>query len=278
MNNNGLNNNRSRETALVISQEEISEGIFDLKIKFRDDYTALKNTLPGQFVSLYVSDGSMLLPRPISICEANVEDMVLRLVYRVVGSGTKAFSSLRSDDTIDVIAPLGNGYDFDKIISENNLPDDASFVAMGGGIGIPPMLGVVKKLHEIGKKAYAVLGYRSNDLFLIDDFKKYSEVIISTDDGSVGTKGTVIDALKASGVKADVILSCGPLPMLRGISSYASENNIPAYVSLEEHMACGIGACLGCVCKTVDVDEHSHVNNTRICTEGPVFRSSEVIL
>ncbi|MBP5275164.1 MAG: dihydroorotate dehydrogenase electron transfer subunit, partial [Lachnospiraceae bacterium] len=100
---------------------------------------------------------------------------------------------------------------------------------------------------------------------------------IASEDGSVGVKGNVIDAIKAcTNLKPDVIMACGPMPMLRGIKKYAEENNIKAYISLEERMACGVGACLGCVCKTVHKDEHSHVNNTRICTEGPVFDATEV--
>ena len=112
---------------------------------------------------------------------------------------------------------------------------------------------------------------------LHDDFLPHCNVYIATEDGSVGVKGNVLDALRAStAIKPDVIMACGPMPMLRAIKKYAEENDIIAYISLEERMACGIGACLGCVCKTVKKDDHSHVNNTRICTEGPVFDAREV--
>jgi dihydroorotate dehydrogenase electron transfer subunit len=146
---------------------------------------------------------------------------------------------------------------------------------MGGGIGIPPMLGVAKALK--GEDVHAFMGYRNKDLFLHDDFLPHCNVYIATEDGSVGVKGNVLDALRAStAIKPDVIMACGPMPMLRAIKKYAEENDIIAYISLEERMACGIGACLGCVCKTVKKDDHSHVNNTRICTEGPVFDAREV--
>ena len=121
-----------------------------------------------------------------------------------------------------------------------------------------------------------IVGYRDASLFLKEDLEKYGEVIIATEDGSVGTKGNVMDAIREKGLKADMIYACGPMPMLRAIKQYAEKEDIPAYISLEERMACGVGACLGCVCKTKDVDAHSHVHNARICTDGPVFEAKEV--
>jgi dihydroorotate dehydrogenase electron transfer subunit len=162
---------------------------------------------------------------------------------------------------------------------------------MGGGIGIPPMLELAKALSG---KAFAgtaqakaedaagtvqiccIMGYRDTQTFLKADLEKYGEVVIATEDGSVGTKGNVMDAIRENALTADVIFACGPMPMLRAIKAYAAEQGIPAYISLEEHMACGVGACLGCVVKTKEVDHHSHVNNARICTDGPVFEAGEV--
>ena len=120
------------------------------------------------------------------------------------------------------------------------------------------------------------MGYRDADCFLREDFEKNGEVYIATEDGSVGTKGNVMDAIRENALKADVIYACGPMPMLRAIKRYAEEAGINAYISLEERMACGVGACLGCVCKTTKKDAHSHVNNARICTDGPVFEAKEV--
>ena len=120
------------------------------------------------------------------------------------------------------------------------------------------------------------MGYADNKLFLKEDFDKESEVLIATMDGSAGTKGTVIDAMNAENVTGDVVCACGPMPMLRAVKKYAEEKGMTAYISLEERMACGVGACLGCVTKTKEKDEHTHVNNTRICVEGPVFEASVV--
>ena len=148
-------------------------------------------------------------------------------------------------------------------------------ILIGGGIGIPPMLQLAKQIK--GDKTI-VVGYRDADMFLDKELEKYGRLVIATDDGSVGTKGNVIDAIKQQNVTGSVIYACGPTPMLRGVKAYAEEKGIEAYISMEERMACGVGACLGCVCKTVGVDDHSKVNNARICKDGPVFRASEIEL
>ncbi len=124
----------------------------------------------------------------------------------------------------------------------------------------------------------AVIGYRDKETFLADELRKYADVVIATEDGSVGTKGNVIDAIRAEKLTADIIYACGPTPMLKALKTYAMENGIECYISLEEKMACGIGACLGCVCHSKDIDEHSNVRNKRICKDGPVFRAEEVEL
>ena len=149
---------------------------------------------------------------------------------------------------------------------------------MGGGIGIPPLVELAKQLREREPQAKitVAVGYRSKDLFLTEELSQYADVQLATEDGTVGTKGKDIDAIKENNVTPDVIFSCGPMPMLRAIKNYAEEIDIPAYISLEERMACGVGACLGCVCKTTHKDHHSHVNNARICTDGPVFEAKEV--
>ena len=145
---------------------------------------------------------------------------------------------------------------------------------MGGGIGIPPMLETAKNLNG---EVTAILGYR-DQLFLNEEFEKYGKVYVATEDGSAGTKGNVLDAIRENGLTADVIYACGPTPMLRALKAYAQERKIECWISLEERMACGIGACLACVCRSTDVDEHSHVHNKRICKDGPVFSAQEVEL
>ena len=224
-----------------------------------------KEAKPGQFISVYSRDGARLLPRPISICEIDKENGRLRIVYRIAGAGTAEFSAYKAGDPVEIMGPLGNGFP---------LTGKKAFL-IGGGIGIPPMLELGKQL---GGEAQFVLGYRDGQTFLKDEMEKYGAVYVATEDGSVGTKGNVLDAVRANGLTADVIFACGPTPMLRAIKAYAAENGITCYISLEERMACGIGACLACVCQSKDVDEHSHVHNKRICKDGPVFLAEEVEL
>lgn len=257
--------NKKKEQAIVVSQEELAPGIFSIYLKTK----AAETARPGQFVSVYTKDPSKLLPRPISICEINKKHGTLRLVYRVTGekTGTKEFSELKAGDTIPVIGPLGNGFPLEKAAGKK------AFL-MGGGIGVPPILELAKQLKC--EKKQIVVGYRDQATFLKDEFEQNGELYISTEDGSVGTAGNVMDAIKANALDADIIYACGPTPMLRAIKSYAEENGIECYISLEERMACGIGACLACVCQSKEKDAHSNVNNKRICKDGPVFLSTEV--
>lgn len=250
-----------KETAVVYSQEELAPEIYSMWITTE----AAKEAKPGQFISVYSKDGSRLLPRPISICEADADEGRLRIVYRIAGAGTKEFSSFESGDSIDIMGPLGNGF-----------PQEGENVFLiGGGIGIPPMLELAKNLNC---EKQMVLGYRDENLFLKDEFEAYGEVFVATEDGSVGTKGNVLDAIRENGLTADVMYACGPTPMLRALKKYAEEHGIRCYISLEEKMACGIGACLACVCQSKEVDHHSNVHNKRICKDGPVFLAQEVDL
>jgi dihydroorotate dehydrogenase electron transfer subunit len=139
------------------------------------------------------------------------------------------------------------------------------------------MVELAAALSQIpGTEVTAVMGYRDSDLFLTEELEAFGKLLIATEDGSVGTKGNVLDAVRENAVEADAVCACGPMPMLRAVKKFAREQGIPAYISLEERMACGVGACLGCVTKTAKVDGHSHVRNARICTEGPVFDAEEV--
>ena len=285
------------EIAVVVDQNALGSGIYDLTLKTKNIAKAAK---AGQFVSVYSNDKSKLLPRPISLCGIDRDEDTIRLVYRVTGenTGTEEFSKLVMGDKIRILGPLGNGFTVE--------PGKKAFL-IGGGIGVPPMLqlakninsGVVqtsgavdtntqekgqteeKQINGHGKKICdmnIIMGYRDENTFLLDEFKEQADSFVATEDGSVGTKGNVIDAIKENGLEADVIYACGPMPMLRALKSYAMEHDMECYVSMEERMACGIGACLACVCKTKDKDAHSNVNNKRICKEGPVFNAKEVEL
>lgn len=256
---------RKKENAVILSQEMIAQDIYSMWIKT----DAAKDAAPGQFISMYTNDGSRLLPRPISICEINKEEGSLRVVYRVTGknTGTELFSRMKAGETIPVIGPLGNGFPYEKASGKK-------VFLMGGGIGVPPILELAKQMN-CGKKQI-IMGYRNSETFLKNEFEKYGKVYVSTEDGSVGTQGNVMDAIRENGLEAEMIYACGPTPMLRAIKDYAEKNNIVCYLSLEERMACGIGACLACVCQTKEKDHHSNVNNKRICKDGPVFLSTEV--
>lgn len=247
----------------VMSQKQLAPDVYSLWVEVGD---MAKIAKPGQFVAVYSNDGSRMLPRPISICEVARMTKALRLVYRVVGDGTEEFSHLKNEDKVKIMGPLGNGFTM----------KDKKAILVAGGIGIPPMLQLAKELKNVEKTI--VLGYRDSQTFLKEEFEKYGKVVVATEDGSLGTKGNVLDAIRSEGVDGEIIYSCGPTPMLRALKVYAAEKGIEAQISMEEKMACGIGACLACVCQSKDVDEHSHVHNKRICKDGPVFDAQEVEL
>ncbi len=252
---------KTKLTGKVASQEKLTDDICSMWIQ-ADEIAA--NAKPGQFISVYTKDASKLLPRPISLCEIDKENGRLRIVYRVVGAGTVEFAAYQAGDDIVLMGPLGNGFP---------LKDKKAFL-IGGGIGIPPMLELAKQLDC---EKQMVLGYR-DVLFLNKEFEPYGNVYTATEDGSAGTKGNVIDAIRANGLDAEVIYACGPTPMLRALKAYAEENSMECWLSLEEKMACGIGACLACVCKSREKDHHTNVHNKRICKDGPVFPAQEVEL
>lgn len=254
---------REKELAKVISQECIGTGVYSMWIETKAAQTAVA----GQFVSVYCKDKTKLLPRPISICQIDKEKGRLRIVYRVVGGGTEEMSSYSAGDDISLIGPLGNGF---------MQREGKKAILIGGGIGIPPMVGLAEALKDKAEVS-VVAGYR-DELFLTKELENAGNLYIATEDGSTGTKGTVIDAIKEQAVGGDVIYACGPTPMLKAIKEYALANNIECQLSLEERMACGIGACLACVCQSKDKDAHSNVNNKRICKDGPVFLAEEVEL
>ncbi len=275
---------KKKISAEVVSQSLLAEGVMDLKLKC----SLAEDAHPGQFVGIFPKNKSTLLPRPISICDFDANEQTLRIVYRIAGSGTAEFSLYQAGESVDVLGVLGNGFPLEKA-------DGKRVLIIGGGIGVPPLLGLSKALSAGADKEKAsgteenkanvtpseihmVMGYRDSENFLADEFKQYGNLHIATEDGSVGTKGNVIDACRAENIKADVIYACGPMPMLRGVKAYAEEIGAKAYLSLEERMACGVGACLGCICKTKNVDEHSHVKNARICTDGPVFDADDLEL
>lgn len=218
----------------------------------------------GQFASLAAA--GFTLRRPISICEFSRSKGTVRFVFEVRGKGTEAISRLNVGDNLDVLAPLGNGFE---------IPDSADRIILaGGGIGVPPLLGIAKKL---GEKTKAILGFRDySRIILADEFRDYgSDVVICTDDGSVGNKGTVTspleEAIKTGG--ADIVCACGPLPMLNAVAKVCAEHDVPCRISMEQRMGCGVGACVVCSCLTIRNGEEHYA---RVCKDGPVFDAKEV--
>ena len=244
----------------IIAKKAIAKGMFDLTVLCPE---VASEAVPGQFVQI-AAEG-FFLRRPISICNIDKDNGTLRLVFEVRGKGTEKLSELNVGQNIDMIAPLGKGF---KV-----LPGKKA-ICVGGGIGTPPMLSI-SKLY--GKNARAISGFRTAALAILqDDFKAAGVTpVLCTDDGTAGIKGFVTDALKAEieKEKPDIIYACGPMVMLKGVAAIAEQNGIECQVSLEQRMACGVGACLVCVCRTVRDGKEifSHV-----CKDGPVFDSKEV--
>lgn len=246
----------------ILENQLIAPNIYSMTLVSKEMAEEAK---PGQFVNLYCRGEARLLPRPISICEIDKKQGTINLIYAVVGKGTKEFSNIEEGDTIEVLGPLGNGFMIDEKKSKN--------ILIGGGVGTPPLIELVKQLKG---EVEVYLGFRSHPI-LVEDFENLgAKVYIATEDGSVDFKGNVLELLKKNNAKADIIYSCGPKLMLRAVSKWAQEKAIPMQVSLEERMACGIGVCVGCVCKTKkkdDIDWH----HKKVCKDGPVFWSNEVI-
>ena len=249
---------KKKETAVVLSQERIGAGIMSLWLQTKE---IAKEAAPGQFVSVYCKDGTRLLPRPISLCEIDRENKRLRLVYRIAGKGTEEFSHLAAGDSVDLLGPLGNGFPI----------QEGKALIVGGGIGVPPMLELARTLP--GEKVL-VMGYR-DETYLEEELRNAGPLLLATEDGSKGTKGTVLDAIRENSVKADVLYACGPTPMLRKTADAANAAGVFCQVSLEERMGCGVGACLVCACKTRR--ENGEKGYSHVCKDGPVFNAKEVV-
>lgn len=254
-----------KEQAVVLSQETIAAQIYSMWLKSE---RIAKAAVPGQFISVYCNDSGRMLPRPISICEVDTEQGAVRIVYRAAGKGTEEFSRCTAGDHLEILGPLGNGFPLERCKKGRK-----AFL-IGGGIGVPPMVELSKRLEG---EVQVIAGYR-DELFLTEELSANGAFYVATEDGSAGTKGNVIDCIRENALEADVIYACGPTPMLRALKAFAAEHKIECWISLEERMACGIGACLACVCKSKEEDHHSKVHNKRICKEGPVFLADDIEL
>jgi len=257
----------------VIENKQIAPDIFDLRIH---SPSQAAKALAGQFLGIYTGSAAMLLPRPLSICEIDASGGILRVIYRVVGDGTRDIAGVAPGGELRILGPLGNGYDLKNLTTENT-EEHGRVAIVGGGLGVPPLLGLAAGVRGAlpDAKITVYLGFRDkSQVILVDDFWKFvDEVVVCTDDGSLGVKGNVIEAI-ARNDGFDVAYSCGPYPMLKALAEYAKQSKLPCFVSVEEHMACCVGTCLACAVK---VQTDSGAVNKRACYDGPVFDASEVV-
>ena len=254
-----------KELCQIISQTEIAEDIFEITVK-----ASLVSQIkaPGQFVHIKVTDAlDPLLRRPISISSYNSVKGQLTMIYRKEGKGTTKLSEMKPGMEIDILGPLGNGFPVEEMkIGETVL-------LVGGGIGVPPLYELSKQLVAKGVKLIHVLGFQTESaVFYEQEFLKNGETYVTTVDGTYGIKGYVTDVIKNLGF--DGIYACGPTPMLKALEQLYSNKKM--FLSLEERMGCGIGACFACVCKTAE--DPSGVTYKKVCSDGPVFRAGEVVI
>jgi len=254
-----------QENMLIISQKEIARDIFELVLK-----GDLVNTMreAGQFVNVKTGDGSFILRRPISICKIDHKKSEFTLVYRAGDStsGTRVLAEKLLGEYVDILGPLGTGFNLEEI------PTEGTVLLVGGGIGVPPMYETAQRLHNRGNKVIAVLGFASKaDVFYEEKFAQFADVHIATMDGSHGFNGHVVSLIQEKAIDFDWVLGCGPEVMLKALATEFGGLK-QGFLSFEERMACGIGACYACICEMKDGSRN------RVCKEGPVYRLEDVKL
>ena len=246
--------------ATILSNEQIAENICAVTFELGE----IPAVRAGQFGDILVG-GTHLLRRPIAICKT--EGSKVTFCYQIKGEGTKKLKEMGAGTRLSVLMPLGNGF----FVEEN----EKKIALVGGGVGVFPLISVLQA-YGADKEISAYIGYRNkNAVCGVDDFSKASKFVAVTDDGSYGEKMNAVQAFEKdlkAGNRPDVVLACGPTPMLRALIAVAERENLPCYISLEERMGCGIGACLVCVC------DLTNGKKARVCKDGPVFNANEVIL
>lgn len=254
-------------TATITANERIASGIYRVTLHCPD--ADLRHFVPGQFAHVKVpSHPELLLGRPLSINVTDAKNRTVTLVYQVKGKGTAAFAQASAGTTVDAVLPVGRGF--------NLKAADKNVFLVGGGVGIAPLLTVIQKWPDRHYEAF--LGYRGRDFAYCErDFDACGAVNIVSDDGTIGLKGLVTAPIeqRLKQFVPDVVLSCGPTPMLRALKGLLSPLGIPAQVSMEQRMGCGFGACAVCVC---GVNAGDGLDYKKVCVEGPVFDLSEVVL
>lgn len=249
----------------VVSQVEIARNIFELVLE-GDLVSDMQQA--GQFVHLKVDESNdPLLRRPISICDINHENNQFTMIYRAEGKGTTLLSKKMPKDHVDVLGPLGRGFPIDEI------SEGKTALLVGGGIGVPPLYNLSKRLVAKGVRVIHVFGFQDKDvIFYEEKFNALGDTYIATVDGSHGTKGFVTDVIDAKNIQFDVLYSCGPTPMLKALDQRFKDKK--GFISLEERMGCGIGACFACVCHLQN--DPTGASYRKVCSDGPVFPIGEV--
>ncbi len=237
----------------IVSNEPLTPVVYRMVLEGDTQYI----TRSGQFINIELE--GKFLRRPISVCDYDAT--TITIIYKVVGRGTEQMKAMREGEKLDILTGLGNGFSTEN---EAKRP-----LLVGGGVGIPPMYNLCKRLLAEGKRPQVIIGFNTaGEVFYADEFKALGvEVYCTTVDGSMGTKGFVTDAIREHKLEFDYIYSCGPIPMLKALYD-ATE--VAAEFSFEERMGCGFGACMGCTCKT-------KYGNKRICKDGPVLKREEII-
>ena len=246
--------------ATIIKNEQIAENIYAVTFALDEDFSVRA----GQFGNISVG-GTHLLRRPIAICK--VEGREVTFCYQIKGEGTQKLKMMEAGTRLNVLMPLGNGF----YVEEN----EKKVALVGGGVGVFPLISVLREYAQT-KEISAYIGYRNKGAVCgVEEFAKAQKFIAVTDDGSYGAQMNAVQAFAADlekGNKPDVVLACGPTPMLRALKTLVEKENLECYVSLEERMGCGIGACLVCVC------DMTNGKRARVCKDGPVFNAKDVIL
>lgn len=262
--------------AYVCCQQEVTPGCFLVQLTAGD---IARRARPGQFVHVRCGDEhDPLLRRPISLHRINPAAGEISLLFRVVGRGTKKLSAVQAGETLDLVGPLGNGFDL------QNLEPYTDILLVGGGIGAAPLFALAEELVCRGIKPTVFLGAATSvDLIQVDAFRSLGgRLLLATDDGSEGWKGTVVDCFnawleKAGGNRRLLAFACGPRPMQRSLQQLCRRIGINLQLAIEERMGCGVGACLACVCRVKD-GKPPGWKYARVCQEGPVFWGEEVLL
>ena len=243
---------------IIVENKELNENCFLLVLKSDEPLEDIK---PGNFVNVEVKDiQDRMLRRPISVYDVDYQANTISLVIQKIGKATKKLADIQVNEKISIIYPLGNSFptDYKKVL------------LVGGGVGTAPLYYLAKKYNDLGVRPDILIGARTNkQLFLIDKYKQLGNVSISTEDGSLGEKG-IVTTNSLINRNYEAVLCCGPTPMMKAVSKIFEKKDIPCYVSLENRMACGIGACLCCVQDTKEK------GNVCVCTKGPVFLSKEL--